>query len=537
MKPAPSSWPVSRDDRASLHTVMPLGVGVARRHPVLLAAVFTTIALIGLAIGALIPKRYTASTSILVEQSNIIGPLMEGRAVPTGVANRALLARDVAFSRKVMNDILKTGGWLANSPTPIEQDKLIERIKDRTTINSPGPTGRDRSGNPSGGSLIQISYSDPDPKRAFTVTQRFGELIIRESLATKERESRDAYEFIKKQVDQYHAKLTRAEARLEEYRVSNPDAREGVNADVSSRIGELRRLVDSAQMDLIDSGSEESALRNQLSGESEVSAVFTRGGQLRARLAELQAERERLLLTFTEQYPDVVRVTHQIRDLEDDLRREDSAKASRPAGVPAGMDGAASVNPLYTELRSRMATARQRKAASSSRFATGQALLAQELERSGRIARSERALAELTRDYEVNRDLYQDLLKRRENARVSMNLDAQREGLSFSIQEPAVMPLRPSGLRLMHVAIAGLALAVLAPLLLVLGVVRLDPRVRSPMQIEQTAGLPVIGSIPHYRTRDQRSRGARRLALASLLVLSVPVVFGLLFAYKLVNPS
>jgi len=510
---------------ASMLTLLPVGAGVGRRHPVMLAAVFVAIALTGLLIGILIPKRYTASTSILVEQSNIIGPLMEGRAVPTDVANRAMIARDVAFSRRVMNDILEAGGWLADNPNPVTRDRLTEQIKNRTSIISPG------------GNLIRITYTDSDPKRAFLVTRRFGDLIIRESLATKERESRDAYDFINSQVAQYHRKLTQAEEKLKAYRLSNPDALPGVTADVSSRIGELRRLVDSARMDLIDARSEEGALQAQLSGESEISAVRTRAGQIRTRLAELNAERDRLLLTFTEQYPDVVRVTHQIRDLEEDLRREDARKQTRLAESPGALDGSAAMNPLYAELRSKLAEARQRSAASASRVATGQGFLGQELQRNGRIAESEGDVAELTRDYEVNRDLYQDLLKRRENARVSMNLDAQREGLSFRIQEPATMPVRPSGLRLMHVAVASLALAVFAPILLVFGVIKFDPRMRSPVQIERNAGLPVLGVVPPYPSRAKRMHHARRLAMASLLVLAVPLIFGLLFVYKLANST
>ena len=209
---------------ASMLTLLPVGAGIGRRHPVILAAVFVAIALTGLLVGVLIPKRYTASTSILVEQSNIIGPLMEGRAVPTDVANRAMIARDVAFSRRVMNDILKAGGWLADNPDPVTRDRLTEQIKNRTSIISPG------------GNLIRITYTDSDPERAFLVTRRFGDLIIRESLATKERESRDAYDFINSQVAQYHRKLTQAEEKLKAYRQSNPDALPGVTADVSSRI-------------------------------------------------------------------------------------------------------------------------------------------------------------------------------------------------------------------------------------------------------------------------------------------------------------
>lgn len=515
-------WPVI-ESQSNLLTVLPVALEESRRRMVVIAAIFTVLALCTLALGIALPKRYSATTSILVEQSNIIGPLMEGRAVPTGVVNRASIARQVAFSRKVMNEILEAGGWLADKPSALEIERQIERITDRTDISNPRPN------------LIQISYTDPDPKRAFTVTEKFAELMISESLATKERESRDAYEFIDSQVRQYHAKLTEAEANLEAYRRKNPDARPGIDADVNARIGELRRQIESSRMELVDLQSQDASLRSQLSGESEISMIHTRAGQFRARLAELQSERDSLLLTYTDQHPDVVRVQHQIADLQEELRREESRAETRLSDAPTVLDGSASYNPLYGELKSKLADVGSRSAAAMSRIATGETMLAQEIERSGRIAASESSLAELTRDYEVNRDLYQDLLKRRENARVSMNLDAERRGLSFRIQEPATVPLRPSGLRLLHVAGAGLVFAVVAPLALLFGLIKLDPRVRSSLRIEREAGLPVLGTIPSYRTREQRSRSTRQLAVAALLVASVPLAYFLVFALKLTH--
>ncbi|HET8898357.1 MAG TPA: GNVR domain-containing protein, partial [Rhodanobacteraceae bacterium] len=149
-------------------------------------------------------------------------------------------------------------------------------------------------------------------------------------------------------------------------------------------------------------------------------------------------------------------------------------------------------------------------------------LLANEMERSKRIANSENALSELTRDYEVNRDVYQDLLKRRENARVSMNLDKEHRGLSFRIQDPAVLPLRPVGLRMMHFALAGLAFGVAAPLGLLFLLARFDPRARTPRQLERI-GIPVLAEVPHYATPADH-RAQRRRALISALL--VAVVFG-----------
>lgn len=503
--------------------MLPVARQELRRHSVFYVGIFAALALLALAVGILLPKKYASMTTILVEQSNIIAPLMEGRAVATGVTNRATIAREVAFSRKVMGEVLAAGGWLDHGLSPLAQDKLIEQITNRTQVYNPREN------------LIQINYVDSDPERAYRVTKRLADMVISESLATKERESREAYGFIDSQVTQYHAKLTGAEAKLERYRTTNPDARPGIEGDVNARIGELRRQVEGGRLDLIDLRSEEAALQSQLSGESEVSAVQTRAGQFRARLVDMQAQRDQLLLNYTAQHPDVVRLEHQMRDLEDDLGREDTRRQARIAGSTSGLEGSATLNPLYGELRSKLSEARSRSAAVASRVATGEALLQQELDRSKRIAASESSLAELTRDYEVNRDLYQDLLKRRENARVSMNLDAEQRGLSFRIQEPAAMPLRPSGLRLMHVAGAGLGAAFFTPLVLLLGVIKLDPRVRSPLQIERDAALPVIGTMPMYVTPGRRKQNLRRLLLATGLFLLVPLAYGIAFTLKLAH--
>lgn len=510
----------SRHDGSPLATQIPLMREELRRRPVALAATFAAIALVTLAVGVLLPRKYTSSTTILVQESNIIAPLMEGRAVPTGVSDRAGITREVAFSKKVMQQILQVGGWMEDAPSPVEQDKLIERIVARTEISNPRPN------------LIGISYTDASPTRAFEVTRHFADLVIEESLATKERESRQAYEFIDQQVRQYHRKLTEAESKLEQYRRGNPDARVGVEADVNARIGELRRQIETTRLELIDQRSEEAALQAQLSGESEVSAVRTRDSELRARLMELQSERDRLLLSFTEQHPDVVRVQHQMRDLEEELQAESQRQVARSAGQAGSINTASEFNPLYAELRSKLAAAQRRAAATASRISMAENMLGGEFDRSLRIASSESVLAELTRDYEVNRDLYQDLLRRRENARVSMNLDAERRGLSFRIQEPAAIPLRPAGLRLLYVAIGGLVLALAVPALLLLGVVRFDPRVRTPRQVETLAGLPVLGVIPAFPTRAARARNLRRMSMATMLFLSVPVAYGAVMAFR-----
>lgn len=504
---------------APLGELAPILVTEARRRMLTLGTLFALIALAALVIGATWPKRYESSTTILVQESNIVTGLMEGRAVATTVADRASIAREVIFSRKVMSDILEVGGWMTRQPplSPLEQDRMIEAITNRTKITSP----RDN--------LIEISYSDGDAARSYRVTQRLAESFIQESLAAKERESRNAFDFINSQVESYHKKLTDAEDKLKAYREANVDARPGGEADSNARIAQLRSQVEQARMEMMEQSSREGALVSQVSGESEITAVQTRDGQIRAQLAELQGQLDKLLLTYTDDYPDVVRIRHQMQDQQEALKRNEAQKGTAKAASPSSIDSTVQYNPLYTELRSKLNEARRNRGAIGSRLSASQAMLNEELERSKRIASSENALSELTRDYEVNRDIYQDLLKRRENARVSMDLDQKQQGLTFRIQEPAVMPLRPSGLRLMHFAMAGLGLGIVLPLGLLFGYARFDPRARSAAQIERMAGVPVLATVPVYATPGDRRRNIVHGTLLLAIIAAVGVAYVVMY--------
>ena len=255
----------------------------------------------------------------------------------------------------------------------------------------------------------------------------------------------------------------------------------------------------------------------------------TRETLYRTQLIELQAELDRLMLTYTDRHPDVVRVRHQMEDLQRQIEQERNRPAS--ARSTTGSEDS-QLNPLYQELRSQLAQSRREVAATRSRMGVAEGLLNTELDRSRRIAASESVLAELTRDYEVNREIYQDLLRRRENARVSMGLDQENRGLTLRVQDPAIMPLRPTGLRLMHIAAAGLLAGIAVPLGLLWLLVRFDPRIRSPQLIETRSRQPLLAVIPGYPSPRDRRRQFVRMSVGTAMVLAVVLLYGLAYAYK-----
>jgi len=506
----------------SLQALLPVLFREAVRHRLALAGIFAAIALAALLTGLLWPKKYVASTTILVQERSIITPLMEGAATPTGNADRAGIARAVILGNKVIDKVLVAGGWMAAHPSPLEKERIVQDIKARTTVQF----SRDN--------LLTISYFDSDPRRAYEVTRQFGELFISESLASKQRESREAFEFIDNQVEAYRQKLTGAENKLKAYREANADARPGSDAATISRINDLRTQVENTRMDLMEKRSQEASLVAQLSGESEVTAVQTTEGVYHAQLAELQAQLDKLSLSYTPEYPDIVRIRHQMADIQQQLAQAEQRKqGALAAGTPTALDNHAQFNPLYQQLKSRLSGLRGDLAATNARLGATEAMLQSELERSKHIAESANVTSELTRDYDVNRDVYQDLLKRRENARVSMNLDARQRGLTFVVQNPAAVPLVPSGLRFMHFGLAGMALAFAVPLGLLFGVVRYDPRVRSAEQLERVTGLTMLAAVPYYATLHDRRRQAVQKGLLVLIVLGVFTAYLVVFWLKL----
>jgi polysaccharide chain length determinant protein (PEP-CTERM system associated) len=299
------------------------------------------------------------------------------------------------------------------------------------------------------------------------------------------------------------------------------DARPGTDADGRTRIAQIRGQIESARTDLAELQMRDGALTAQISGEVEVSDLRSRSAQFRIRIAELQAQLDTLLLDYTDSYPDVVRLRHQIQDMQTALAQEERAEA-RGDGRDAA---AAASNPLYQQLRSDQSRVRSDIAALRARLAENEQLLDAELDRGRRVADSEAALAELTRDYEVNRDIYQDLLRRRENARVSMSLDAEQRGLTFRIQESAALPLQPTGLRLLHFAAAGLGLGLALPAGLLIGLLQIDPRARSAGALAANLPVPVLVSIPEFRTSADRRRSLLKLAVALLAVGAVFAIY------------
>ncbi|HYS70735.1 MAG TPA: XrtA system polysaccharide chain length determinant [Gemmatimonadaceae bacterium] len=493
----------------------------------LFVALFVIVNLAALAAGFVWPKTYTSSTSILVDDKNVIQPLMLGAAVATDVADRGKNAREVIFSRKIMGGVLERGGWMKDRPSAVEQDRLIEDIKKRTMVSNTPPGG--------GKAIINIDYRDDQQQRAYLATKAFAELFIAEVVAEKKTEILAAFEFIDKQAQEYQQKLTIAEGELRQLRASNTSARPGGEVELSARLIALNTRIENTTLELREAEMKRASLERQVSGEAQVTVLATRDGEFRARIAELQAKLDTLRLTFYDTYPDIVQLKNQIKDLrtEAGAQRERREKASPSERTDP--DETVVNNPVYQQLRKELSQNQLTIDALKSRIAEAQRLLQEEANRSKDPNGGDARLAELTRDYQINRDIYQDLLRRRERARVSMNLDADSLGLTLKILEPAVPAPRASGPRFWHFVLGGLALGILVPLGLLYSRIQFDPRVRVASAISQRHSVPVAAIVPHLWSPEALIGLRRELVILTLLVTATVALSATLSVVRLLG--
>lgn len=445
----------------------------------LVTGVYLATSVLFLVVGWNWPKVYTSSSTIFVDQQTILEPLMQGTAVTTGVTDRAQVAREIIFSSRAMEEVLENSGWVSGDLSEIQRERLAATIEQRTQVEIPGEN------------FIRISYMDRDPERAYKTAEQLTDVFINHSHLAKQRESRDAYEFINGQVLQYQAKLQDAEKALKRFRSENMDAQPGSQEELSARLAALKQRREATRLSISELETERETLEQQLTGRSSTQSGSAGAGQLRERLLDLEQQLATLRLSYHDTYPDVVSLKGQIASLRQSIAEEQSRSGEGEMSV-GGASGE-----LFQSLRSRYSATRTELATLNRRLNETEKLLAEEQDRMMRMSEVEAELAELTRDYQVNQELYQSLLRQRENARISMNMDKENQGLTFQVQEPAAMPLTPRGVRFAHFMAAGMLLSVLLPFGIVYGLTLLDQKVRSRSVVSDSLGLPVLASVYH----------------------------------------
>ncbi|GGX49516.1 XrtA system polysaccharide chain length determinant [Saccharospirillum salsuginis] len=434
-----------------------------------------------LVMGYTSPKSYTSSALLYADNSNILQPLLRDRAEVTAI-DRLNEAREMLQSRTLLEQVAMDASLITADQSDRQRNGTVSQLRNAINLRV------------TGGSFIQLSYSSGDPDQSFQVMSAVLNRFIEKTVSDKRSESREAFEFIDSQVQSYKRQLEVAENKLKEFKSNNLD---GTEAAVQGRIERLRSDIQELTLQIEETESQVRLTREQLGKESPYREVMIDRGQtsLDMRLENLRQQLDTLRLSYLDSHPDIVNVKDQIAELEQ--QRKNDTSDGRQGAVTEVIE-----NPIYENLSIKLANNETQLEVQRKRLDSLKTLLQEAYERAERVANNETVLQELTRDYDVTRDVYEDMLQTREKARLSMTLDVEGQGVSYRIQEPASYPARWDGLQLYEIGAAGPVLGGGLVLGLLTALVLFDNRIRSGrnLMMQMPEDIPILATIPHYKS-------------------------------------
>lgn len=450
-----------------------------------LAAALATAA-IGALVVLLIPSQYEAAAKVYVDSQSILKPLLRDLTVQPNVEQQIAMMSRTLISRPNVERVLRSTDLDVRVTDADERENVVDDMLKRIRFTqAPGASTLN---------LFTLAYRHPDPDVARNVVQALLGIFVESSLGDKRRDGEQARRFIEEQIRNYEQRLLDSEAALKDFKIKNLGLMPNLAGDYLARIAEAQNQLTQARLELRQTEQAREALRRQFDGAQRDGSG---GIDTQEQLDGLRQRLTELLIRFTEEHPDVVATRQQIAQLQS--RRGPAAEAS--AGRAAG--------PLATQLRLGMADAEAQIAALRTRVTEFEGRL-EELRQAARtVPEVEAQYTQLTRDYEINKKNYEQLIARRESAQLSGHMDAASGIAEFRVVEPprvSPRPVAPNRAVLLAVVLL-LALGVGSGVAFLLD--QSHTAFFDARALRRQTGLPLLGGVSFVR--DERLRARARL--------------------------
>jgi polysaccharide chain length determinant protein (PEP-CTERM system associated) len=480
----------------------------------------------GIAALKIIPQMYESTTTIRMEKSQLINPLTRGLAVSSEMDDRLRGIREEILSRDYFDKIITRLALEPQNATPLQHEALVQRMMKQTEI-----TTKQREAD-----TFQVTYSGGDPKEVRDVTNLLAGIFIEDSLLNKAGEAGSAVEFLQGQLEVYRKKLEESEAALRQFTEKNVDQLPSNRAAQLTRIEQLRATLIEVQNTLRQAKMQRDLLRQQAlpagsplpDGTAAAGALMV-ANPLQAQLLEKEAQLRRLLVDYSETYPDVVALKAEIAGMRRELEKNPVVPAGQASSSrqPSVQDALSLGQLQQIEIQVGALAGREQQ--------LGQELARYEKKVQG-IPEVEQELTRLERDYAVNNDIYNNFLRRLEEAKVSKELEASKKGEVFRILQAAALPLTPSYPKRQLTVLMGVAGGLGLNALLVFLLAQFDTSFQSVEDVQKSLGLKVLAGIPRHRTKKQESQLVlKSVALSVVGLLYTGGVAAFLFWNQVIN--
>lgn len=466
------------------------------------------LALAGWLMVAQIDARYPATARLFVDTNRVLEPLLDGIAVQPNVKQRVSLMSKTLLSRPNLETLIdKHNLDVTTDGQHINREALIEALQNEIGI-------KDTNGSQS---IYSLSYSHRDAGIAIAVVQSLIDIFVNSSLDEERIDNQSTQRFLDKQIEDYETRLTAAERRLADFKRKHAGSLPGESGGYYKRMENVVGLQRTAQLELQEAINRRNTLRSQLSQEErKIVNSASRRSPYDARISELQAQLDELLVRFTDRHPQVSILQQSIDDLK--LKKLNSSGSSSNSALLLQQSVVyQKLSTLYAEAEAEVSQLRARDTNYQSRVDALRGTV-------DSIPEVEAELKQLDRDYETVRSQHETLLNKREAARLTGNIEKDSNDVKIQLLDPPFVPSRPTDpdrLLLNALALIGsIAVGVAVAFFLSL----LHPVFYNQRSLEHLTQIPVLGSVSLSQKPAERVSSILKHLKFSVIAGLLPVM-------------
>ncbi len=451
------------------------------------------VAMVGWIVVMAMPDKYEANTRVYVDTDSILQPLLEGLTVQPDVEQRLQIMTRTLLSRPNLEKVVSEADLDLKLSTRKEKEALIKGLAKEIKLVGGGPARRGQNNN-----LYTLTYVHGDPAVAKQVVQVLLNILVETTLGDSRQDSDSAQHFLTRQIKEYDARLVEAEGRLMGFKRQNFSVLPSQEGGFFQDLRTAEQNLDAAKLEMREAEFSRQELQNRL---LEFIASFEHGeihgeGRYDERLELLQSQLDGKKLRFTDVHPDIIELERAINELEQ-LKQQEQQGGSTLRGARKPEDSR-----LHQELTLALAQANATIASLGVRMSEYQQRTTILKERISTLPEVEAKLVSLSRDYNITKLKYEQLVERLESAKLSESMGETGDNVKFRVIDPPWVPAAPSGpnrILLLSAVTAG-ALGAGLGLAVLIGFMR--PVVSDMYSLAKITELSIYGSVTRIVDND-----------------------------------
>jgi succinoglycan biosynthesis transport protein ExoP len=450
---------------------------------------------VGTVLVSMLPRSYQATTTIAVSAARVAPTLIGATEIDKQERMRAvsqqLLSRPV-LERTARLEHLDQEGSI---------DAAIAQLRGNVSVSlpdsiTPGSSTQQLSADQKASlDTYNVSYVDDTPEAAQRILNRLAQVFAAENSKSREIRAQDTSQFIDGQLQASAARLTTLEARLRDMKESNMGRLpEQTNANLAMVAALQRQLESNAtatrgEQDRLSMIERQIQSMQQGADDTLALAKGTPAESAQTRVASLSQELATAQLTYTDKHPEVIRLKQELSDSE----KAAAAERTRPTSDRVAILNA---NVEYRALLKDRDAARMRISELQRQTAGINAQIGSYQSRVEAAPRVEQQLVSVNREYELERNAYNDLSGKKQSALLNQDLQSKQGGEQFAVLLPAGLPSEPFKPKPFRVMLMALAAGFVLGGAAMIGREYLDRSVHDARGLRDEFELPVLAEIP-----------------------------------------